>query len=100
MTCPADPARIRAGNPLAAAFAARFDPSPGRFAAVDAATAPFEPGESYGPTPDSTGPLHLYDRTPGRPARSRRHRFMDAEDGPAHCRERHPGTDPEPEIRR
>ena len=100
MTCPADLARTQAENPPAAAIAAGFDPSPDRIAATDAAAAPFEPGDPYGPTPDPTGPLYLYDRTPGRPARSRLHRLRDAETWPARCRERRPGTDPEPEIRR
>ena len=100
MTCPADLARTRAENPPAAAVAARFAPSPDRIAATNAATAPFEPGDPYGPTPDSTGPLYLGNRTPARPAPSRRHRLSDAEDRPAPSRERHPGTHPEPEIRR
>ena len=100
MTCPDDLARIRAENHLAAAFAARFDATPDRIAERAAAPAPFDSAESYGPPTPYPGPLHLYDRTPGRPACSFCHRIMDAADWPAHCRERHPGETPEPGIRR
>ena len=104
MTADADTAVWPPPDPVEDAadrLAAAYDPTPDRLRAFAARPLPDESLRSYGgPRPDSAGPLYLYDRTPRRPACSRCHRIMDAEDWAAHCADRHPGAHPEPEIRR